>query len=179
VEHSPDKGLELTTRRGKLRRVSSFQNGPAPPSDAQRQKLFMILGGMDYPPSPYEIEQYVRFANGYTHATLTKAHFIEAITLALEGFNSYGFADELFNLSQEPDAETTPHLGEMKRRLIARQKAAKAAKYSPRPQRSTAVGTRMPSQKSALERSSPSELREAQRKVAMDALAKSRFRKDG
>lgn len=153
--------------------------GPKPPTDVQRQKLFMLLGGLEYAPSPSEIEAYVRFANGYTHQRLTRQHFIEAITLRLEGFNSYGFEHELFALSEDPDAETTPQSGEMKRRLIARQKAAKSAKYVKPRQTVTIVGDRMPSQRLALERSNPSSLREAQRMAAMELLAKRRARNEG
>ncbi len=183
MEHDPDQGLDNSARRGKLRRASSmaYANGagPKPPTEAQWQMLAALLGGWDYRPSRGEIEAYVRMANGYTYQPLKRSHFIEAITLRKEGFNSYGFEIELCQLSDEPDTETTPHLGEMKRRLIARQKSAKAAKYSKPRQTVTMVGDKMPSQKLAPDKSSGLQLRDAQRIAAMELLAKRRFRNDG
>lgn len=125
---------------------------------------------MDYPPSPLEIEAWVRMANGYTYERLSKRHFIEAIDLAINKVNSYGSLHELIELSFDPDAETTPNPGELKRRLIARQKATKAAHYG---FKAKSPKTASPPVKSY------TDVKEAQRMQAMEALARSRARKPG
>jgi hypothetical protein len=114
----------------------------------------------------------------------------EAITLAKEGFNSFGFAAVLCDLSSEPDLELEIFDGEMKRRVIARSKAIKAQRYSV----ATRVGSVKPSKAPAraLAISSASDetpktvpsrkpvsvqdARAAQLQATLDALAKRRAR---
>lgn len=178
--HTPEKGQENSARRGKLRRASSMAYalgvGPKLPTEAQRQKLFNLLGGMDYAPSPIEIESYVRWANAGYSERLTRVHFINAIDMRLNGVNSWGTEEQLARYSWGDDVEFTPYTGEMKRRLIARAKAMKAAKYqSP----TRALNSSVKKSASDTSPKSYAEFKEAQRVAAMEALARSRARKPG
>lgn len=183
--------LNATARRDKKRRAEvmskRMRRGPSPPSFAQREMLWTLLGA----PSPASLEAYVRFANGYDYREpQTMMMWSEAITLAKEGFNSFGFAAALCDLSSEPDLELEIFDGEMKRRTIARMKAIKAQLYSVATKVGSVKPSKAPARALAIKAASddapktvPSrkpvsvqEARAAQLQATMDALAKRRER---
>lgn len=171
------KSMKVKTRRAKALRVSHFKKGPQGESDAQRGKLWALLGR----PTPGEMEAYVRFANGYTHERLTRVHWVHAITLAIEKVNAFGFYWELLELSQDPDFVCEPKTGEFKRRMIARAKASKFERYaSPKARsKSETPGSGLNSSEARSSGDSLAALaraREAQSRGALELLAKSRKR---
>ena len=68
-----------------------------PPSNKQIWKLYSITGARTFS----DLEQYVRFANGYKPQCerLTRVHWVYAIELAMRGRNVYGTTDDLLRLS--------------------------------------------------------------------------------
>lgn len=160
------QSLKNKARRAKVRRAKVFETGPKSETEAQRGKLWALLGQ----PRPSEMEAFIRFANGYTYERLTRVHWINAISLMTDKVNAYGTFLDLLEMAENPEFIPEPQVGEFKRRLIARAKRAKAEKYSPKP--SPPRPPASPDQG----RLDLAQAREAQRRAALEALAKSRLR---
>lgn len=179
MSDDPLTGLTNSARRGKLRRASLMAarvKGPSPESPAQREKLWMLLGC----PRPEEMEAFVRFANGYSYGPLGKQAYMHAISLMIDKVNAFGTFPELLEMSFDPDFIPEPNAGEFKRRLIARVKAAKAAKYQRTPTRTGPVApsnaSNSPSENRVKAEQSTMAILEAKRMTALEQLAKSRRR---
>lgn len=107
MDYDPTTGQAKAPRRSKERR--GFSQGPKPASRAQWGKLCLELG---VPLGSPEASGFVRFANGYIPGPFTSLHLMAAIDMALNGRNEYGTAEQLVQMSMDPDymPEPMPHL---------------------------------------------------------------------